>query len=62
MLDRAVPPSKAKLRTCRRRVLALAGAELLRSDIEPAPDPGDRFTMFAAITTLMADQHRDPLG
>ena len=55
MLDRAVPPSKAKLRHCRRRVLNLAGDELLRFDLPPAPDPGPRFTMFAPISTHVAD-------
>ena len=55
MLDRAVPPSKAKLRHCRRRVLNLAGDELLRFDLPPLPDAGERFTMFAPISTLVAD-------
>lgn len=55
MLDRAVPPSKAKLRHCRRRVLALASEDLIRLDIRPAPDPGERFSMMQPITTFVAD-------
>jgi hypothetical protein len=56
MLDGAVSPSKAKLRSCRRKVLGLAGSELLRFDLPPAPDPsGDRFSMMQPITTLVAD-------
>jgi hypothetical protein len=55
MLDRALSPSKARLKHCRRRVLALASEDLIRLDIRPAPDPGERFTMFANISTLMAD-------
>ena len=55
MLDRVVSPSKTKLKRCRRRVLALASEDLIRLDIAPAPDPGEGFSMFANISTLMAD-------
>ena len=60
MLDRTVTPPKAHVKACRRKVLTLAGAELLRFDIRPAPDQSERFTMFAPIGTIAIE--RDMMG